>query len=290
MEGKTFMLTTCRRPTSPRSASTARRTPACSSCATSASRTPRPWPRWSRRASSTAPSPPTADTLASDVVLAFTDEGGTMDTFEKHPQIGKIPAFASGQRLHRGRQGVPRRSPTRPRCRSRWSSTRSCRSSTRPFRARDDRPARTRDPLDAPAPAGRVGGCRSSWCSSWCWSGVVRLDAVGAACSRSRRSSTAPTGCTASPTRASSRTLLGLAVGAALGLVGALMQGLTRNPLADPGILGINAGPRSRWCWRSRCSTSPTWAPTSGSASPAPRSRWCWCTSWPRSAATARPR
>ena len=38
------------------------------------------------------------------------------------------------------------------------------------------------------------------------------------------------------------RTLLGLAVGAALGLVGALMQGLTRNPLADPSILGINAG------------------------------------------------
>lgn len=38
------------------------------------------------------------------------------------------------------------------------------------------------------------------------------------------------------------RTLLGLAVGASLGLVGALMQGLTRNPLADPGILGINAG------------------------------------------------
>ena len=38
------------------------------------------------------------------------------------------------------------------------------------------------------------------------------------------------------------RTLLGLAVGGALGLVGALMQGLTRNPLADPGILGINAG------------------------------------------------
>ena len=38
------------------------------------------------------------------------------------------------------------------------------------------------------------------------------------------------------------RTLLGLAVGAALGLSGACMQGLTRNPLADPGILGINAG------------------------------------------------
>lgn len=38
------------------------------------------------------------------------------------------------------------------------------------------------------------------------------------------------------------RTLIGLVTGAALGLAGALMQTLTRNPLADPGILGINAG------------------------------------------------
>lgn len=38
------------------------------------------------------------------------------------------------------------------------------------------------------------------------------------------------------------RTVLGLLVGAALGLAGAVMQGLTRNPLADPGILGVNAG------------------------------------------------
>lgn len=38
------------------------------------------------------------------------------------------------------------------------------------------------------------------------------------------------------------RTLLGLVVGGALGLAGALMQGLTRNPLADPGLLGVNAG------------------------------------------------
>lgn len=38
------------------------------------------------------------------------------------------------------------------------------------------------------------------------------------------------------------RTLLGLLVGAALGMAGALMQGHTRNPLADPGILGVNAG------------------------------------------------
>ncbi|ROS40473.1 FecCD family ABC transporter permease [Amycolatopsis thermoflava] len=38
------------------------------------------------------------------------------------------------------------------------------------------------------------------------------------------------------------RTLIGIAVGASLGVAGALMQALTRNPLADPGLLGINAG------------------------------------------------
>jgi iron complex transport system permease protein len=38
------------------------------------------------------------------------------------------------------------------------------------------------------------------------------------------------------------RTLAGLLAGAALGLAGALMQTLTRNPLADPGILGVNSG------------------------------------------------
>ncbi|WP_435748088.1 FecCD family ABC transporter permease [Microbacterium sp. PMB16] len=38
------------------------------------------------------------------------------------------------------------------------------------------------------------------------------------------------------------RTLLGVLVGAALGIAGALMQAFTRNPLADPGILGVNAG------------------------------------------------
>ncbi|MER7131029.1 FecCD family ABC transporter permease [Streptosporangium saharense] len=38
------------------------------------------------------------------------------------------------------------------------------------------------------------------------------------------------------------RTLLGIGVGACLALAGALMQALTRNPLADPGILGVEAG------------------------------------------------
>lgn len=38
------------------------------------------------------------------------------------------------------------------------------------------------------------------------------------------------------------RTLMGLTIGIALGVSGTLMQALTRNPLADPGLLGVNAG------------------------------------------------
>lgn len=38
------------------------------------------------------------------------------------------------------------------------------------------------------------------------------------------------------------RTVAGLLVGTALGLSGAMIQALTRNPLADPGLLGVNAG------------------------------------------------
>ncbi|THE06946.1 Fe(3+)-siderophore ABC transporter permease [Microbacterium oleivorans] len=38
------------------------------------------------------------------------------------------------------------------------------------------------------------------------------------------------------------RTLVGIVAGAALGAAGALMQAFTRNPLADPGLLGVGAG------------------------------------------------
>ncbi|WP_180900743.1 FecCD family ABC transporter permease [Martelella soudanensis] len=38
------------------------------------------------------------------------------------------------------------------------------------------------------------------------------------------------------------RTVLAVLAGAALGLSGALMQGMTRNPLADPGLFGVNMG------------------------------------------------
>lgn len=37
------------------------------------------------------------------------------------------------------------------------------------------------------------------------------------------------------------RTLLAILVGAALGLSGAVLQGYTRNPLADPGVLGVSS-------------------------------------------------
>ncbi|NGN69627.1 iron ABC transporter permease, partial [Streptomyces sp. A7024] len=38
------------------------------------------------------------------------------------------------------------------------------------------------------------------------------------------------------------RTLVGIMVGAALGLAGCVLQGLTRNPIAEPGILGVSQG------------------------------------------------
>ena len=38
------------------------------------------------------------------------------------------------------------------------------------------------------------------------------------------------------------RTIIAIAAGATLGLCGAVLQGLTRNPLAEPGLLGVSAG------------------------------------------------
>src|SRR5690606_34425568 len=38
------------------------------------------------------------------------------------------------------------------------------------------------------------------------------------------------------------RTLVALLAGLALGVSGSVMQAVTRNPLAEPGLLGINAG------------------------------------------------
>ncbi|MFD5753063.1 FecCD family ABC transporter permease [Streptomyces sp. NPDC127033] len=46
----------------------------------------------------------------------------------------------------------------------------------------------------------------------------------------------------AAATKRLPRTVLAAVIGAALGLAGCVMQGVTRNPLADPGILGVNMG------------------------------------------------
>lgn len=46
----------------------------------------------------------------------------------------------------------------------------------------------------------------------------------------------------AAATKRIPRTVLAIVIGGALGLAGAVMQGVTRNPLADPGILGVNMG------------------------------------------------
>lgn len=75
------------------------------------------------------------------------------------------------------------------------------------------------------------------------------------------------------------RTVLGIIVGMGLGLAGGLIQALTRNPLADPGILGVNAGPPSPSPSGSGSSESPRSTATSGSPSSVPSSPRQACTS-----------
>ncbi len=85
------------------------------------------------------------------------------------------------------------------------------------------------------------------------------------------------------------RTILGLIVGAALGVGGALMQALTRNPLADPGLLGVNAGAAAAVVTATALLgvVSPlvyVWFAFLGAASP----RWSSTASGPRGAAVRR--
>ena len=47
------------------------------------------------------------------------------------------------------------------------------------------------------------------------------------------------------------RVLLAVVMGMALAVSGAVMQGVFRNPLADPGLLGISSGAGLRWRWQS---------------------------------------
>lgn len=67
------------------------------------------------------------------------------------------------------------------------------------------------------------------------------------------------------------RMLIAVAVGASLAAAGALMQGLTRNPLASPSLLGVNAGAvlavvGTLYITGSRSSTLYTWAAFLGAA------------------------
>ncbi|MET3604473.1 ABC-type Fe3+-siderophore transport system permease subunit [Sphaerotilus sulfidivorans] len=83
------------------------------------------------------------------------------------------------------------------------------------------------------------------------------------------------------------RIVFALLVGAGLGLGGALTQALFRNPLADPGLLGVSSGAacaagastRCRAASRRGCSWRGS-SPSSGMSRPG----CCWSTSrWPRS-------
>lgn len=67
------------------------------------------------------------------------------------------------------------------------------------------------------------------------------------------------------------RTLLGLGVGATLGLAGALMQSLTRNPSPTPGCWASTRARRWASRWRSACSGSAIPPSTCGSRSAGPR-------------------
>ena len=53
------------------------------------------------------------------------------------------------------------------------------------------------------------------------------------------------------------RTLVGLMVGAGLGISGAVLQGIFSNPLADPGIIGVSSG-ASALCSPSRSASLPS--------------------------------
>ena len=86
------------------------------------------------------------------------------------------------------------------------------------------------------------------------------------------------------------RTVLALLVGAALGVAGALMQGLTRNPLADPGLLGVSAGAAFAMALGRRPSARQHLLGLRLVLVPRRRRRPpSWCTAWGRPAAPARP-
>ncbi len=67
------------------------------------------------------------------------------------------------------------------------------------------------------------------------------------------------------------RLVLGLVAGAGLGMAGALMQGLFRNPLADPGLIGVSSG--AALAAGTTIVMGHLWFPTC--RAPSAAGRWC---------------
>ena len=188
-----------------------------------------------------------ASELDSDVLLTWVEKPGDAQTFVDDKLLGQIPAIESGHFYAESSKAVAmavdqpdaavdpghhRHLPPE----GRRGGHRLVTSHARPRARGGGRPRR---------PGLRAGSARRPWppsswvrsrsraCCRW-WSGArsIPLAAIWDGSHPLHNISQARV----------ERTLLGLAVGAALALAGAVLQGLTRNPLADPGILGINAG------------------------------------------------
>lgn len=80
------------------------------------------------------------------------------------------------------------------------------------------------------------------------------------------------------------RVLLALMFGAALGIAGAVMQSLTRNPLGDPDVIGFDSGAYTAAILTIVAVGSTAWVvPARSSADCSPHS---WCTCWPTGGAS----
>lgn len=90
--------------------------------------------------------------------------------------------------------------------------------------------------------AGAAAIAIAAWCSLAFGSRLVSLDEIAEGLGAFARGEIADgIGARAVQERIP-RTILGVIAGAALALSGAVMQAITRNPIADPGILGVNSG------------------------------------------------
>ena len=197
----------------------------------------------------------------------------------------RSPTTRCSARSRPSRAGTRTPRPTRPiaprghapvaRCRSRTRWSTSCRRSPRRSTAAADALLTVPETASGrPPPAGRTrtSGRGAMLVAAVLVASVLSVLVGSTTISPTRRLRQQPTRTTRSPWPALARTCLALAVGAALGLAGACMQGLTRNPLADPGILGDQRRRLVRdGAGDLGVRASPTCRRTSGSRSPGRR-------------------